>query len=87
MKRFHVTSKQLFQVTVTLLAIPALLALITMSLFFFFIFGGGWAYAGTAGCHFRINSLGMIMLAAVAASLSAVLFAIGRRVAERYRAR
>jgi len=79
MKRISVTSKLLFQITVILLGIPAVLVLITMSLLFFFIFGGGWAYAGSAGCHFKLNPFGMIMLAAAALGLIAFLFAMARR--------
>lgn len=83
MKRFSVTSKLLFQITVTLLGIPAalllLLALTATSLLFFFALGGGWAYAGPAGCHFKLNPFGMIMLAAAALGLIAFLFAMARR--------
>lgn len=83
MKRFCVTSKLLFQITVILLGIPAalvlLLALTAASLILFFGRGGGWAYAGAAGCHFKLNLFGMIMLAAAALGLIAFLFAMARR--------
>jgi len=74
---------RLFQVTVALLAIPTLLAFIATSLLIFFAFGGGWAYAGPAGCHFKLNPFGMIMLAGAVLGL----IAMGRRLFDRYHAR
>jgi len=83
MKRFSVTSKLLFQITVTLLGVPAalvlLLVLTATSLLLFFTLGGGWAYSGPAGCHFKLNPFGMIMLATAALGLIAFLWAMARR--------
>jgi vacuolar-type H+-ATPase subunit I/STV1 len=85
MKTFSFNSKSLFKITVTLLAIPTLLFLIVSALILFLAFGGGWAYAGAAGCHFVLNPLGMLMLAVATLGLFAFIYVIGREVARRYR--
>jgi hypothetical protein len=40
------------------------LPFVALYVFFFFAIGGGWAYAGTNGCHFVLNPIGYLMLAA-----------------------
>ena len=85
MKTFPFNSKSLFKITITLLGIPTVLFLILSLLILFLAFGGGWAYAGAAGCHFVLNPLGMMMLAVAALGFFAFINVIGRGVARRYR--
>jgi hypothetical protein len=85
MKTFPINSKSLFKITVTLLGIPTVLFLILSLLILFLAFGGGWAYAGAAGCHFVLNPLGMLMLAVAALGLFALIYVIGSGIARRYR--
>ncbi|HEX5966437.1 MAG TPA: hypothetical protein VFY51_10925 [Pyrinomonadaceae bacterium] len=45
-------------VLVVIFSLPFLALFLTLILFI----GGGWAYAGPAGCHFVINPIGYAML-------------------------
>lgn len=73
--------------TVTLLGIPAVLGLILTSLIIFMILGGGWAYAGSAGCRFVLNAFGITIVAGAALGLLAFLYLSGRRLLRRYHSR
>lgn len=79
-----ITSLRLFKWTVTLLVIPTVLLLVMAGPGFFLVFGGGWAYAGTAGCHFVLNPLGAAMVAGVALGVFIFLYIIGRNLLRRY---
>lgn len=59
------------------LALIVLIALFSLPLlavyvFIFFGIGGGWAYAGTNGCHFVIGPIGYAMLIVPAFALFGV---------------
>jgi hypothetical protein len=49
-------------VLIALFSVPVLAVLLTAYVFVFFGLGGGWAYAGSAGCHFVIGPIGYAML-------------------------
>ena len=59
------------------------LPLLTVYVLIFFGFGGGWAYAGTSGCHFVIGPIGYAMLIVPAFALFGVGWKSVRKVRRR----
>lgn len=72
-------STSLFKWTVALLSVPAILLLVLAGLIVFIMLGGGWAYAGAAGCHFVLNPFGGAMVAGFGLGLFALLYFAGQR--------
>jgi hypothetical protein len=81
------TSENLFKTTVVLLGIPAALLLVLLTaaaLIVFLMLGGGWAYAGPAGCHFKLNPLGIATVTGGVLGAFVIFYKVGRRIVLRY---
>jgi hypothetical protein len=87
MKLPSLTSKNLFKATVALLAIPAILFLVGVSLMIFFAFSR-WAYGGIGSFTFAITRF-QLMTVVVAAAIGffGVLYAVGLGLFRRHQSR
>ena len=84
MKLSSLTSMNLFKATVALLAIPAFLLLVGVSLMIFFAFSR-WAYGDIGGFTFVITRFQLTTLVVAAAvGFFALLYAVGRGLFRRY---
>jgi uncharacterized protein YneF (UPF0154 family) len=61
--------------SVPLLAVYALLL---------FVIGGGWAYAGPNGCHFKMNPIGYVMVVSPVLGVCAGLWIALRKIRRRW---
>jgi hypothetical protein len=57
-----VTLNLILIVLIALFSLPLIALLLALYVFVFFGLGGGWAYAGSNGCHFVIGPIGYAML-------------------------
>jgi uncharacterized membrane protein len=57
---------KLLALNVALIVLVAVFSVPFLLLFYFLLFsvGGGWAYAGSAGCYFVLNPFGWTMIVA-----------------------
>jgi hypothetical protein len=88
MKRISITSKDLFKLTVAILAVPGILGLIIASLACF-LWLGGWRYsdAGIGSFTFALSPLEVWIIIALALALLIFLGVAARRALARLQGR
>ena len=64
----------------TILAAVFALPLLFLYVIVFLGIGGGWAYAGSNGCHFHINAIGYAMLVAPVVGLCRLGWKLSRKI-------